>query len=124
LVWIHLRKERFPSKRKFKLMPRVDGPFEGLEKINASAYKIDLPRDYGVSCTSNVSDLKPYFEDDKLENLRESSFLEGRMMYPWGTSKGSLKRVQTLKISSPHAKSTGLLSGLNSKKEKLCWLIP
>ncbi|PKI52194.1 hypothetical protein CRG98_027414 [Punica granatum] len=27
LVWIHLRKERFPSKRKSKLMPRAKGPF-------------------------------------------------------------------------------------------------
>jgi hypothetical protein len=27
LVWIYLSRGRFPSKRKFKLMPRVDGPF-------------------------------------------------------------------------------------------------
>jgi len=25
-VWVHLRKEWFPSKRKSKLMPRADGP--------------------------------------------------------------------------------------------------
>ena len=31
LVWVHLRKERFPSQRKTKLMPRVDGPFEVLD---------------------------------------------------------------------------------------------
>jgi len=37
LVWIHLRKERFPSKRKNKLMPRVEGSFEVLEKINDNA---------------------------------------------------------------------------------------
>jgi hypothetical protein len=34
LVWLHLRKERFPDLRKSKLMPRVDGPFKVLEKIN------------------------------------------------------------------------------------------
>jgi len=28
LMWIHLRKERFPSKRKNKLIPRAEGPFE------------------------------------------------------------------------------------------------
>ena len=28
LVWLHLRKERFPSQRKNKLMPRADGTFE------------------------------------------------------------------------------------------------
>ena len=26
LVWLHLRKDRFPNLRKSKLMPRVDGP--------------------------------------------------------------------------------------------------
>ena len=57
LVWIHLRKERFPSKRKNKLMPRADGPFEVLERINDNAYKVDLPGDYGVSSTFNVADL-------------------------------------------------------------------
>jgi len=29
-VWAHLRKERFPSKCKSKLMPRIEGPFEVL----------------------------------------------------------------------------------------------
>ena len=27
-VWLHLRKDRFPSLRKSKLMPRGDGPFQ------------------------------------------------------------------------------------------------
>ena len=27
LVWLHLRKDRFPEVRKSKLMPRADGPF-------------------------------------------------------------------------------------------------
>jgi hypothetical protein len=54
LVWSHLRKERFPNLRKdhfpylrkdrfpnlrkSKLMPRADGPFRVLEKINDNAY--------------------------------------------------------------------------------------
>ena len=37
LVWIHLCKERFSSKRKTKLTPRGDGPLEILEKINDNA---------------------------------------------------------------------------------------
>jgi len=77
LVWVHHRKERFPSKRKSKLMPRADGPFEVLEKINNNAYKIDLPGEYGVSYIFNVADLKPYFEDDHLENLRANSLQQG-----------------------------------------------
>ena len=28
LVWLHLRKERFPSRRKNKLMARGDGPYK------------------------------------------------------------------------------------------------
>lgn len=43
-VWVHLRKERFLSQRKSKLMPRGDGPFQLLERINDNAYKIDFPR--------------------------------------------------------------------------------
>ena len=31
LVWLHLRKDRFPNLRKSKLMPRADGPFKVLE---------------------------------------------------------------------------------------------
>jgi len=59
LVWIHLRKEGFPAKRKTKLMPRADDPFEILERINDNAYKVDLPGDYGASATFNVADLSP-----------------------------------------------------------------
>jgi len=48
LVSIHLRKERFLSKRKIKLMPRANGPFEVLECLNDNAYQVDLPGDYGL----------------------------------------------------------------------------
>ena len=69
LVWLHLRKERFPDLRKSKLMPRADGPFKILEKINDNAYKLELPPEFGVSPTFNISDLKPYLgEEDVLES--------------------------------------------------------
>jgi len=74
LVWIHLRKERFPSKRKSKLMPSSNGPFEVLEKIGPNAYKVDLPGEYKVSATFNVADLSPYYEqDEELPSLMSNS---------------------------------------------------
>jgi len=54
-------------------MPRADGPFEILERVNDNAYKVDFPGDYGVSATFNVADLSPYLEDDHLANLRANS---------------------------------------------------
>ena len=76
LVWIHLRKDHFPDKRKSKLLPRGDGPFRVLAKINDNAYKIDLPASYGVSTTFNVADLSPFIREDTLES-RTTPFQEG-----------------------------------------------
>ena len=71
-VWVHLRKERFPTQRKSKLDSRGDGPFQVLERINDNAYKIDLPGEYNVSATFNVSDLSPFDMDaDSRTNLFE-----------------------------------------------------
>ncbi|PKI56833.1 hypothetical protein CRG98_022791 [Punica granatum] len=69
-IWIHLRKEKFPSKRKSKLMSWARGPFHVKEKINDHAYKIELPDDYNISTTFNVRDLSPYFEDEEDMDLR------------------------------------------------------
>ncbi|GJR05402.1 RNA-directed DNA polymerase [Tanacetum coccineum] len=43
LVWVFLRRERFPQRRFGKLQPRGDRPFRVLQRINDNAYKIDLP---------------------------------------------------------------------------------
>jgi hypothetical protein len=49
-------------------MPRADGPFNVLKKINENAYKLDLPVEFSLSLTFNIADLKPYLgEEDKLE---------------------------------------------------------
>jgi hypothetical protein len=70
LVWLHLRKERFPNLRKSKLMPWADGLFKILKKINENAYKLDLPAYFRVSPTFNIADLKPYLgEEDELESM-------------------------------------------------------
>jgi hypothetical protein len=51
LVWLHLRKDRFPDLRKSKLMPHAAGPYKILEKINDNAYKLELPPEFGISTT-------------------------------------------------------------------------
>jgi hypothetical protein len=38
-------------------MFHVGGPFKILEKINDNAYKLELPPEFGVSPTFNISDL-------------------------------------------------------------------
>ena len=68
LVWIYLRRERFPPGRYGKLHPRADGPFRILKKISDNAYKVDLPGHYGVSATFNVADLSPCTAEDDLED--------------------------------------------------------
>jgi hypothetical protein len=76
-VWLHLRKDRFPEKRRSKLLPRGDGPFQVVERINDNAYKLDLPGEYGVSASFNVADLSPF---DVGDDLRANPSQEGRMM--------------------------------------------
>jgi hypothetical protein len=77
LVWLHLRKDRFPDLRKSKLLPRADCPFKVVAKINDNAYKLELPADFGVSPTFNIAYLKPYLgEEDELES-RTTQMQEG-----------------------------------------------
>ena len=58
-------------------MPRGDGPFKVLARINDNAYKIELPDDYyGVSNTFNVADLSPFFGHEETES-RSTPFQEG-----------------------------------------------
>jgi len=41
-VWLHLKKDRFPTNRESKLIPRGDGPLQVLERMNNNAYRLDL----------------------------------------------------------------------------------
>ena len=59
-VWLHMRKERFPAQRRSKLQPRGDGHFQVVERINDNAYKLNLPGEYNVSASFNVSDLSHF----------------------------------------------------------------
>ena len=74
LVWIHLRKERFPQGKFGKLKPKADGPFKVLKRIGKNAYEIELPEGYEVSPIFNVVDLSLYHGDLSNEDLRISLF--------------------------------------------------
>ena len=81
LVWLHLRKDRFPNECKSKLLPRVDGPLKVLARYNNNAYKIDLPSDkYNVSDIFNVKDLLPYHGDEAFDPRSDLS-QGGEMMW-------------------------------------------
>ncbi|KAL4318375.1 hypothetical protein GQ457_18G009610 [Hibiscus cannabinus] len=68
------QQERFPAQRSSKLLPRGDGPFQVVAKVNENAYKLDLPGEYNVSATFNVSDLTPF---DDPSDLRTNPSQEG-----------------------------------------------
>ncbi|KAA3477712.1 Transposon Ty3-I Gag-Pol polyprotein [Gossypium australe] len=65
-VWVHMCKERFPAQKQQKLSPRGDGPFQVVERINDNSYKIDLPCEFNISASFNISDLSPYDVGDDL----------------------------------------------------------
>ena len=87
-VWVHMRKKRFPAHRRSKLHPRGDGPFQVLERINDNAYKLDLPGEYNISVTFNVSDLSLFDigDDSRLNPFEE----RGGMMRINKPIKGSI----------------------------------
>jgi hypothetical protein len=68
-----MRKERFPKQRRSKLIPRGDGPFQIIERINDNAYKMDLPGEYDVSVTFNVAELSLFDvgDDSRLNSFEE-----------------------------------------------------
>jgi len=59
------------------LMPRAEGPFKVLEKVNDNAYKIDMPGASQVSVTFNVTYLSPHEGDDNLINFRSNFTKQG-----------------------------------------------
>ena len=81
---------RFPAKGRSKLLPRGDGPFQVLERINDNTYKLDLPGEYNVSATFNVTDLSPF---DAGGDLRANPFQEAGNDGDQGTTSKDLVQV-------------------------------
>ena len=86
-IWVHMCMERFPAQRRSTLLSRGDGSFQVLERINDNAYKLDLPGEYNVSATFNVTDLSPF---DVGDDLRTNNFQEegndGGMTKEWSVN--------------------------------------
>ena len=93
LVWVHLRKDRFPPGKFGKLKPRVDDPFKIIEKIGENAYKLQLPDEYEISPMFNVKDLRAYHGED----LRVSLFSQ-----LWGIDAGAF-------INTPNIGNSALI---------------
>jgi hypothetical protein len=72
-----LRKERFPELRKSKLISRAASPFKILAKINDNTYKLELPPEFGVSPSFNISYLRPYLREEDEMPSRTTSMQEG-----------------------------------------------
>jgi hypothetical protein len=58
-------------------MSRVAGPFKILAKFNDNAYKLELPPEFGVSPSFNISDLRPYLTEEDEMPSRTTSMQEG-----------------------------------------------
>jgi len=78
---LHLRKKRFSHIRKSKLSPQGDGPFQIIKKINNNAYQLDLPSEYGLHPTFNITNLVPFVgifdEESDHQDLRANPFQGG-----------------------------------------------
>jgi hypothetical protein len=132
LVWLHLRKERFPNECKSKLLPRADGPFKVLERYNNNAYKIDIPRDkYSVSDIFNVKDLSPYHGDEDFDPRSDLS--QGRgddaehpLVIPMDPSSSHRVPRGPMTRARARALETEVTSLLNELPYESCetWLLP
>jgi len=78
-VWLHLRKDRFPTLRKSKLMPHDDDPFQVIKRINDNAYELDMPDTYLGSNSFNITDLTPFsagFQNSWMNSLQLGEYDE------------------------------------------------
>ena len=99
---MHMRKERFLTRRRSKLHLRGDGPFQVFERINDNAYKLDLPGEYNISATFNVSDLSPFDvgDDSRTNPFEERGNDENQQAFkdPLHVPVGPITKARSKKI--------------------------
>jgi hypothetical protein len=77
-------------------MSRAAGPFKILAKINDNAYKLELPPEFGVSPSFNISDLQPYFGEEDEMPSRTTSMQKGEDGEDINTSTTIIPSVEIL----------------------------
>jgi hypothetical protein len=77
-------------------MSRAVGPFKILTKINDNAYKLELPPEFGVSPSFNISDLRPYLGEKDEMPSRTTSIQEGEDDESINTSATIIPSVEIL----------------------------
>jgi hypothetical protein len=82
--------------RKSKLMSCTTGPFKILAKINDNAYKLELPPEFGVSPSFNISDLWPYLGEEDEMPSRTTSIQEGEDDEDINTSATIISSIEIL----------------------------
>jgi hypothetical protein len=98
-----MRKKRFTGCRWSNLHPRGDGLFQVLERINDNAYKLDLPSEYNISATFNVSDLSLFDvgDDSRSNPFEERGNVENQhapLKDPFHVPVGPITRARSKKI--------------------------
>ena len=105
-----MRKERFLAQRTSKLHLEAMVHFKSLRKINDNAYKIDLPGEYNISATFNVSHLCHF---DVGDDLRLNPFGEGG-----DDANHQVKQVVSSASSDPLLIPNGLIIRAHAKRFK------
>jgi len=111
LALVAYEKRKIPGEKTFQIAPkRRDGPFQVLARINDNAYKLDLPGEYNVSVTFNVTDLSPF---DVGDDLRANPFQEEGNDGDQGTASKDLVQVPIGPVTRARAKKfKDVLNGL------------
>jgi hypothetical protein len=104
------------EKRRSKLLPRGDRPFQVVERINDNAYKLDLPGEYGVSASFNVADLSPF---DVGDDLRTNPSQEGENDANQGAGQADHTRGNGAEVAQdPLSLPSGPITRLRAKRFK------
>jgi hypothetical protein len=92
-------------------MSRAAGPFKILTKINDNAYKLELPLEFGVNPSFNISNLRPYLGEEDEMSSRTTLMQDGEDDEDINTSTIIIPSIEILgpMITSTTIKSSGKL---------------